>query len=213
MAVGLVKTIRRMMSAPRVGHVGLGALAQAVVIGAPEDAGAIYQQARDAFLSDHIGALHGRILIAGAAPDWLTKALPGAQLQANEGLDAASLPPTAFDAMLLLDTLAFSEDPGDALLHLVTALAPGGTMIATFPGTAYDSPALPDTLLWRFSAQAVERMCADLPAGVQAQVIGKGNILAAVGSTLSLPPSILTGAKAPAWDPSYPVMIGLKVQR
>ena len=203
MAVGVLKRVRRFFTAPALGRLDLGFLESGW-----EDAPAgehrsdILARYTAQFLIDNAAVMKGRIGVAGD-PSLLPEAVAAAARPFS--------PDKRFDCIVLIHALAVAHDPRRALMQAAAALAPGGVLLASLPGTAYDGEEIGPDLLWRFSPQVAEHMCAELPGDGSAAISNHGNVLSAVASVAGMHADHLRPGALTTTDAPYPVMVGIRV--
>ena len=129
----------------------------------------------EAFLSARRGVIHGSVLevhdnayTTKFGDDRVSQSIvididatnPHATLIADLQL-AGSLPPDAYDCIILTQTLHLLRRPGQCLENCFAALRSGGVLLATAPSVSRVSPTYPNGDFWRFT-----------PAGI-AQLLGR----------------------------------------
>ena len=125
------------------------------------------------------------------------------------------VPTDRFDCFILTQTLPFVYDLHAAVRHAHRALAPGGVVLATFPGISqvsrYDAERWGD--FWRLTEQSARRLFEETfdPADVEVEAFG--NVLAAVAFLHGLADHELRPHELAHRDPAYPVLIGVRARR
>jgi SAM-dependent methyltransferase len=178
------------------------------------------------FLAVHAADIHGRVLeIADAT---YTKRFGGervtrsAVLHSVVGNPLATLvgdlatgrgvPGDAFDCIILTQTLPFIYDFRGAVANAWHALAPGGVLLATFPGISqisrYDMERWGD--YWRFTDASARRLFGDV-FGLENVTIGTyGNVLVACSFLHGLAAHELKPEELSYNDPDYQVLITVR---
>lgn len=139
----------------------------------------------------------------------INRANPEATLIADLN-EPDSLPEAAYDCVILTQTLQYTR-PAVALRNIDRSLRPGGAALVTVPCLGRIDPEAAGTDLWRWTPQGLRQACED--AGLQAEVEGHGNSLAAAACMLGaaveeIPPGGLTDE-----DPAFPVVACAVIQR
>jgi SAM-dependent methyltransferase len=123
--------------------------------------------------------------------------------------DAPQLPDSAFDCVILTQTLQLIFRPDMAIATLHRILKPGGVLLMTVPGITQIATASVwgDTWYWSFTDRSVRRLleAAFGPAAVQTSV--HGNVLAATAQLFGLGAPDLSPAELDDTDPDYQVII------
>jgi SAM-dependent methyltransferase len=144
------------------------------------------------FLEQHASDVRGRVLEV-YEPSY-TERFGGSRVTQSEVVDASGdpratlvgdlrepgwLPESAFDCVILTQTLHAAPDPAALLRNLRPAMAPGGVLLATVAGVSHRSRRGEDddfVELWRFTTDGVRRLLAD--SGFDAEVRAHGNLIA-----------------------------------
>lgn len=120
-----------------------------------------------------------------------------------------TLPPDAFECILCTQTLQFVYEPRVAIANLHRALAPGGVLLATFPGISqisrYDMDRWGE--FWRFTTLGARRLFSEAFPDEQVEVEARGNVLAAIAYLHGLAAEELTPAELGASDPDYELVV------
>jgi SAM-dependent methyltransferase len=180
----------------------------------------------EGFLQAHAADIHGRTLeILDASytrrfgSDRVTRS---DVLHAGPGNPEATLvgdlvtgegiPSSAFDCLILTQTLQFLPDPAAGLLHAWSALKPGGVLLATFPGISqisrYEAERWGD--YWRFTEQSAKLLFAARFGPDNITVRTHGNVLTACAFLHGLATSELTKAELDYHDEEYPLLISVR---
>lgn len=179
------------------------------------------------FLSEHRYLIRGDVL--EVASDGYTRAFgtagavphvvdvrddnPRADLVADLCVRGA-LPSSAFDAVILTQTLQFLPRPDVALEGLWEALRPGGTILITVPtASRIDASQGAASDLWRWTPEGLRVHLARVLPDASAEVVGRGNLVTIRAFLLGLgAPEIPGGAFA--WDdPLHPLLCTAVVRR
>jgi SAM-dependent methyltransferase len=127
----------------------------------------------------------------------------------------AGVPRSAFDCILLTQTLPFIYDVRNAIVHTWDALRPRGVALVTVPGISqisrYDMNRWGD--YWRFTDASVRRLFADVFGAENATVTTYGNVLAACAFLHGLAAHELRAEELDYHDPDYQVIIGIRATR
>jgi hypothetical protein len=213
MAVPLIKRIRRLLFARKVGRLRFGDLARpgsfdGVAAAGPDGLVAHYTAA---FLAAHAALLKGRILVVGALP----VPLPGAEVTCIgvAELDRGGLPAEGYDGAVLVDVLGQVDDPQEGLRRVVAACRPGAVLLATLPGVVRAEPGFEDTHQWRFTQHLAKRMFEAVAPPASVRVTVHGNVLAAVACAAGSPAAALSRAQRDRQDAPYPLVIGVQASR
>jgi SAM-dependent methyltransferase len=149
----------------------------------------------ESFLDQHRLDVGGRVLEIGDAT--YTHRFGGSRVDSVEVLhvdpdapgatvigdlaDGSFLPESAFDCIVLTQTLHLVYDFSAALRTIARVLAPGGVLLMTVPGISnIDAAEWGSTWNYSFTHHSVRRMCAESMAGFDIGVTSYGNVLAAV---------------------------------
>ena len=127
--------------------------------------------------------------------------------------DPGSLPASAFDCVIVPQTLVYVRDLAAAVANLWQSLAPGGTLLVTTPSIARIDPVAADVDRWHLTpaglAEIVRVAC---PSG-DATVAGHGNPLVAIAFLHGLAQEDLTPAELEFEHPLFPVVVTAAVQK
>src|SRR3954466_78773 len=126
----------------------------------------------EAFLAEYTSDVRGRVLEV-YEPTY-TERFGGAAVTRWEVVDATAdnpratlvgdlrehgwLPERSFDCVILTQTVQFAPEPAAMVSVIAAALAPGGVLLATFPGVSHRSRAGESAPLWeqwRFTSDGV----------------------------------------------------------
>jgi hypothetical protein len=183
----------------------------------------------EAFLKTHCADIKGRVLeVAGR--EYTTKfggdrvlqsdvlhAVPGNPHATLVGdlQTGAGIPESAFDCMLLTQTLPFIFDFEGAIETIHKALRPGGVALLTFPGISqisrYDMDRWGD--YWRFTDASARRLFDGLFGAENVTVVTFGNVLVACAFLQGLASDELDENELGYCDKDYQVTIGVRVVR
>jgi SAM-dependent methyltransferase len=127
----------------------------------------------------------------------------------------AGIPESAFDCMLLTQTLPFIFDFEGAIETIHKALRPGGVALLTFPGISqisrYDMDRWGD--YWRFTDASARRLFDGLFGAENVTVVTFGNVLVACAFLQGLASDELDENELGYCDKDYQVTIGVRVVR
>jgi hypothetical protein len=183
----------------------------------------------ESFLKTHCADVKGRVLEI-ADREYTTKfggdrvlqsdvlhAVPGnphATLIGNLQT-GAGVPESAFDCMLVTQTLPFVFDLNGAIETIYKALQPGGVALLTFPGISQISRYDMDRwgYYWRFTDASARRLFAGLFGPENVTVVTFGNVLAACAFLQGLASHELDENELSYCDKDYQVTIGVRVMR
>jgi SAM-dependent methyltransferase len=122
---------------------------------------------------------------------------------------ADTIPPDAFDAIVLTQTLQFVYDIRAALSTLHRILKPGGVLLVTLPGISqisrFDMDRWGD--YWRFTDASASRLLGDVFGEESVCVEAYGNVLVACAFLHGLAADELTEDELDYEDPDYQVLI------
>jgi glycosyltransferase involved in cell wall biosynthesis len=181
------------------------------------------------FLGESAGRVRGRVLEIG--DDAYTRRFGGANVSRSDVLhyragnpkatfagdlaDPAVLPPQAFDCIILTQTLQLCFDLPAIVRNLYAALADGGVLLATVPGTTSiqpgEYPGAP--WLWAFTDEGLRRL---LEIAFERDLVRTetyGNVLAATAFLQGLAQEEIAAEKLEHKDPRFPVIVAAAAQR
>ena len=118
-----------------------------------------------------------------------------------------TLPTSAFDCVLLPQTLQHLRELDACLAHLLRVVRPGGVILASAAGLMPLTADVPD--YWRLSPDGWRERLSRAWSGAEVTVEGHGNCLTAIASQLGLALEELTDAKLDARDPRYPALTAI----
>jgi SAM-dependent methyltransferase len=122
-----------------------------------------------------------------------------------------SLPASAYDCFVLMQTLQYVARPELALANAWRALRPGGVLLLTVPTVQMIDPGLPD--LWRFTPAGIGKLVEHVCTGAEADVRGYGNALAGSAFLLGLAAQELRRDHLNELDPAFPVVACARVRK
>ncbi len=182
----------------------------------------------EAFLEQHAGDVHGRVLEAGDAE--YTRRFGGARVTRSDVLNvqddpgttivahleqADHVPEAQFDCVILTQVLCVIYDLGAALRHAWRILRPGGVLLVTVPGVCqisrFDADRWGD--YWRFTPQGFTRLLGEQFGAANVTTAAYGNFGAATAlldgrAADEVPARFLTQR-----DPDFPVLIAGRAVR
>ncbi len=139
--------------------------------------------------------------------------LPGRAVTIVDDLTRPShLLDRSFDCIILTQTLPFIYDVPAALRTLHAILAPGGTLLATFPGISQICRCEMEHFgdYWRFTTATARRLFEDHFAPADVQVKAAGNVLAAIAFLMGMSSEELTPEELGFADPDYELLVTVK---
>jgi SAM-dependent methyltransferase len=180
------------------------------------------------FLERHAGDVQGRVLEIG--DDAYTDKFGANRVTVSDVLHvddsnpaativgdlahADHIPSDTFDCIILTQTLHLIYDVPAAIRTLHRILRPGGVLLATFPGVSQIArDRWGETWYWGFTALSARRLFEEsFPAG-SIQVESRGNVLTALGFLHGLAMEELRQKELDYNDPTYQVLIMLRVEK
>jgi SAM-dependent methyltransferase len=181
------------------------------------------------FLLENASDIRGRVL--EIAENTYTRRFGGERvvqsdvLHAVDGNPAATLvgdlatgegvPTGVFDCIILTQTLPFIYDVRAALRNLERSLAPGGVLLATFPGISqisrYDMDRWGD--FWRFTSASARRLFEEFWRPENVSLDTHGNVLVATAYLQGIAADELREDELHYKDQDYPLLITVRAQR
>jgi SAM-dependent methyltransferase len=179
----------------------------------------------DKFMARCADDVRGRVLEIGEAT--YTRRFGGAHVSVSDVLhvaagnpeatiiadlsDGAGLPSSAFDCILLIQTLQLIYDVRSAIQTLYRILKPGGVLLATFPGLSQKShDEWRDSWYWGFTSLSARRLFAEQFPHDGLTIETHGNVLVASAFLYGLAASELTAAELNYRDESYEALITVR---
>lgn len=127
---------------------------------------------------------------------------------------AGVLPPSAFDCIILTQTLHLIYDMRAAIVHLHEALKPGGVLLMTTPGISQiDRGEWGDGWMWSLTAASATRLAAEAFEPKRTEVAAFGNVYAATTYLQGLALSEVDAKKLDVVDKAYPVIVTVRASR
>jgi glycosyltransferase involved in cell wall biosynthesis/SAM-dependent methyltransferase len=127
----------------------------------------------------------------------------------------SEVPPSAFDCVILTQTLPFIYDVSTALSTVHRTLKPGGILLATVPGISqisrYDMDRGGD--YWRFTTRSAQRLCEAAFPGGHVSVEARGNLLSAAAFLYGLSAEELRPEELDHVDPDYQLIITIRAKK
>jgi glycosyltransferase involved in cell wall biosynthesis len=179
----------------------------------------------EGFLAEHASDVRGRVLeVGGDDYTWafgaervLTSDVlhvdasnPKATIVADL-MSAPEVPADSFDCVICTQTLQFIEDPARAVGTLHRLLAPGGVLLATFPGISQmGSDEWHGSWWWRFTPRSARMLLAERFGESSVQVRSYGNVTAAVAFLHGLPVEDVPLRYLTRHDPSYDLVLTVR---
>ncbi len=176
------------------------------------------------FLERHAGDIRGRVLEFHS--NSYTRLLGGNRVTKSDVLNveegnpnstfigdlaaAHHLPTSAFDCIIMTQVLQYVYDLHGAIFTLHRILKPRGVILATMPGIV---PFHPDEwpFYWSITGAAAERLFNERFPTSASEIEPHGNVLAAIALLQGLASEELERAELDHEDPSYPVVIAVRV--
>lgn len=118
-----------------------------------------------------------------------------------------ALPRSGFDCFVLVQTLQFLPDVARAAENAFAALRPGGTLLVTAPSVSRLEPEQADRDLWRFSPAGLELVLRRACPEATVDVIGYGNLVAAVAFLEGIAAEELDTRELERADPDFPLVV------
>ena len=176
----------------------------------------------EAFLQAHSADIHGDVLEIG--DDAYSRRFGGERVSRQHILhvdpshpratitgdlaDAGVLPPSAFDCIVLTQTLHLIFDLAGAVEQLHRSLRPGGVALITVPGiTPIDRGEWKDSWYWSLTDKALARLLAGPFEAGQVAVSSRGNLFAATAFLHGAAVEEVDPAKLDRFDAAYPVTV------
>lgn len=121
---------------------------------------------------------------------------------------------SAFDCVILPQTLHTIFDVPAAIRATYRVLKPEGVVLATCPGISrLSSDPDTDPQCWNFTSRSARRQFGEVFPADRVSVVVRGNVLAAVALMHGLAVEELTAAELTHVDPDYELMIGVRASR
>ena len=175
------------------------------------------------FLARNAGDIRGRVLEIG--DDAYTRRFGGAHVDRSDILSveasnpkatfvgdltqSATLPKSAFDCIVLTQTLQYVFDIHAAIATLFRALKPGGVLLLTVPSfrSQVDGRAWGATWYWWFTSAAIRRLLEELFRPEAVTVDTFGNIFVATAFHFGIALEELTHRELGHSDSEFPVVV------
>jgi len=126
-------------------------------------------------------------------------------------MSAPEVPANSFDCVICTQTLQFIEDPARAIGTLHRILAPGGVLLATFPGISQmGSDEWQESWCWRFTPRSARMLFVEHFGEAGVQVRSYGNVTAAVAFLHGLSVEDVPLRHLTRHDPSYDVLLAVR---
>lgn len=129
--------------------------------------------------------------------------------------DGTGVPDSAFDCLILTQTLHLIFDVSAAIRTLDRILKPGGTLLLTVPGTIsqIEQGEWRSLWYWGFTKLSLERLFADAFPHAQLATNEYGNVLASIAFLEGLVAEEFTAAELGHRDELYPLLLGLRATK
>jgi SAM-dependent methyltransferase len=175
----------------------------------------------ETFLESKAALIRGRVLEIG--DDTYTRAFGGEQVTHSDVLhayavpgativgdlaDMADVPANTFDCMIITQTLHLIYDIRAALANIYRTLAPGGVLLATFPGLSQISDEdWRHSWHWGFTTHSAERLLNEVFPKSHIEIRARGNVLVSAAFLFGLSDQELTPEELAFDDPDYQTLI------
>ena len=180
------------------------------------------------FLARHAGDIRGRVL--EIEDDGYTRRFGGDRVRHRDVLHVtagnpratligdlsagAELPSGVFDCIILTQTLHLIYDTRAALATLHRMLAPGGVLLATFPGLSRRSGTeWADTWYWGFTSSSASRLFTEAFGTDNVHVEAHGNVLTTIAFLHGLATTDLSEAELVYRDPEFELLVTVRARR
>ena len=128
--------------------------------------------------------------------------------------DPETLPGTAFDCLVVTQTLQFVFDMRAAVVQMHEALKPGGVLLLTVPGISpVDRGDPAASWCWSLVSHSAFRLFSDVFGDANLSVESHGNVYAATALLQGLAVEEIDAVKLGVQDPSYPVIVTVRAQK
>ena len=180
----------------------------------------------DAFIGAHVDAIRGDVLevreprygrVPGASATQvhvvdIDTENPEATLNAD--LTApGSLPASAYDCVVLTQTLQFLDDADAALSNLRLAMRPSGTLLLTVPCVSKIDHESPEADYWRWTPCGLRLVLQRAFPEARVDVEGHGNLLTSLAFLLGLAQAELTEHELAHADSTFPLVACARVDK
>jgi SAM-dependent methyltransferase len=123
------------------------------------------------------------------------------------------LPQDTFACVIVPQTLQYVGDPAIAIDNLWQCLVPGGVLLVTLPALSRVERGTRESDAWRTLVPGLRRLLEVGCPGAESEVVGYGNLLAAIGMMLGVAAEELRPDEIAANDPEYPVVVCARVRK
>jgi glycosyltransferase involved in cell wall biosynthesis len=138
------------------------------------------------------------------------EANPGTTIAADI-VNAPQIPSDTYDCIICTQTLQFIYDHKKAVETLYRILAPGGFLLATFPGISPTSGTTWSRYwCWNFTVLSAENMFREFFPQENVEVKAYGNLICAAGFLYGLSAEELTQEELGYHDPRYEIVVTVK---
>lgn len=122
------------------------------------------------------------------------------------------LPASAFDCLIVTQTLQYTADPLAALRNCAAALRPGGTLLLAVPAlTPHDAIEPDDSDRWRFWPAGLRSLVEEAFPNTVIEVEAHGNLVVATAFLQGIAAEELRPAELAAHDMRYPIVVHARV--
>lgn len=161
----------------------------------------------DSGYTDYLGegeVTHCDVLHASERLPWVTLV--------GDFVTGEGIPRSAYDCMVLTQTLQFVYDVQAAVRTVHDSLVPGGVALVTLPGISqisqYDKERWGD--FWRFTSGSAHRLFAEIFGSENVEVVPHGNVLVAAAFLYGYAQQDLTAAELAHRDADFDFLIGVR---
>lgn len=124
---------------------------------------------------------------------------------------APQIPTNSFDCIIITQTLQLIYDVRAAIQTLYRILAPGGVLLATFPGISQTGDQeWGNHWYWAFTTLSARRLFEEVFSAADLKVAGFGNVLSATSFLQGLATEELTRAELDHHEPGYDVTVTVR---
>jgi SAM-dependent methyltransferase len=127
--------------------------------------------------------------------------------------EPGSLPAARFDCFVLTQTLQYVSGVEEALANAWQSLAPGGVLLLSVPSLSRMDAEVPEQDLGRFTVSGVRAALGRACPGGHFEVVGCGNLVAAVASLQGLAAEELRDSELDVVDAAFPVVVCARAEK
>jgi SAM-dependent methyltransferase len=139
---------------------------------------------------------------------------PGTTIVADLA-DGSGIPSSAFDCVILTQTLQLLYDVRAAIATLRRILRPGGSLLLTVPGTISQiaTDEWGETWYWGFTPLSLRRLLEEAFPASSIDLEVHGNVLASIGFLEGMAAEEFTQEELDHRDALYPLLIAVRIER